>query len=69
MRKALIALGAASAVVMSGGVASATEIHLPHVGRPGCEVNGGTVGVLEPDNTVSYDDFYVNVYFCLPPPS
>jgi hypothetical protein len=68
MRKLLVVIGAASAVVASSGVASATEIPLPHFGRPGCEVNGGTVGVLEPDNTVTYDDFYVNVYSCLPPP-
>jgi hypothetical protein len=68
MRKLVIVIGAASAIVMSSGVASATEIPLPRVGRWGCEVNGGTVGVLEPDGAVTYDGFYVNPYFCLPPP-
>lgn len=67
MRKFLVAIGALSAIVASSGAASATEIVLPHVGRYGCEVNGGTVGVLEPDGAVTYDNFYVNPYFCLPP--
>jgi hypothetical protein len=68
MRKLIVAFGAASAIVMSSGVASAEEIPLPRVGRAGCEVNGGTVGVLEPEGAVTYGGFYVDPYFCLPPP-
>lgn len=68
MRKLIITFAIASAVVMPSGVASATEIDLPRVGRWGCEVNGGTVGVAEPDGLVTYNGFYVNPYFCLPPP-
>ncbi|HYP23695.1 MAG TPA: hypothetical protein VEV43_08990 [Actinomycetota bacterium] len=68
MRKLVLTVMAASAIVTSGGVASAEEITIPPIGREGCEVSGGTVGVLEPDGAVTYDNFYVDPYFCLPPP-
>ncbi|HYO61192.1 MAG TPA: hypothetical protein VEU29_04785 [Actinomycetota bacterium] len=68
MRKLLLSIAAVAAIVIPAAPASAEEIHLPHVGSWGCGVNGGTVSVLEPDHAVAYDDFYVDVYFCLPPP-
>jgi hypothetical protein len=68
MRKVLIAVGAASALLTSVAPAGATEIHLPNAGRVGCGVKGGTVGVLEPgDPTVTYNGFALDINFCLPP--
>jgi hypothetical protein len=67
MRKLIIVIAAAASIVASSGIASAEEIVLPRVGRYGCEVNGGTVGVAEPGGLVTYNGFYVNPYFCLPP--
>lgn len=67
MRKLVLSIAVVSAIVVPSGAASATEIPLPTIGGYGCQVSLGTVGVIEPEGIVTYDGFYVNPYFCLPP--